>query len=354
MRQQRWRWLGILLVGGVARNPTGPSDSFDPDEPGQNKRVHRGGSFLCTDQYCSRYMVGTRGKGDSPYELLPAHPGVGQIVLQARPIAVPVFVNGLPNGLMQADGDWAYQEFAGQGAVRTVGVVGSGTMATGIIEVVAKGGYDVVYVGRSDAKVEGVTAAIERSLDKAIQRGKLEESAKAEVLGRLTGSTSLDDLADVDIVVEAIAEDLKVKTILFENLDEICKPGAILATTTSSLPVIACAAATDRPQDVIGMHFFNPAPVMKLVEIITTPATSSEVDETVRALTAKVGKVGVSAGDRAGFHAPRPVAAERVRVTGALRARAAGVERRDDAVPIGADGELCGSQADSWNDAAGI
>ncbi|MEP6816002.1 MAG: 3-hydroxybutyryl-CoA dehydrogenase, partial [Marmoricola sp.] len=120
--------------------------------------------------------------------------------------------------------------------IRLVGVVGTGTMARGIVEVFAKGGYDVVYVGRSQAKVDGVRTAIERSLDKAIQRGKLEESKKDEVLGRLTGSTSLDDLKDVDIVVEAIAEDLKVKTTLFENLDEICKEGAILATTTSSLP----------------------------------------------------------------------------------------------------------------------
>ena len=146
-----------------------------------------------------------------------------------------------------------------------------------------------------------VRATIERSLDKAIQRGKLEESAKDEVLGRLTGSTSLDDLAQVDIAVEAIAEDLKVKTTLFENLDEICKPGAILATTTSSLPIIECAQATSRPQDVVGMHFFNPAPIMKLVEVVTTVSTSEDVAETTRALCAKVGKVAVSCGDRAGF-----------------------------------------------------
>jgi 3-hydroxybutyryl-CoA dehydrogenase len=182
-----------------------------------------------------------------------------------------------------------------------VGVVGTGTMATGIVEVFAKAGYDVVYVGRSDAKVDGVRATIEKSLDKAIQRGKLEESAKAEVLGRLTGSTSLDDLAHVDIVVEAIAEDLKVKTVLFENLDEICKPGAILATTTSSLPVISLAKVTSRPQDVVGMHFFNPAPIMKLVEVVSTVSTSDEVAETTRALCEKLGKVAVSCGDRAGF-----------------------------------------------------
>jgi 3-hydroxybutyryl-CoA dehydrogenase len=185
--------------------------------------------------------------------------------------------------------------------IRTVGVVGTGTMATGIVEVFAKAGYDVVYVGRSDDKLDGVRGTIERSLDKAIQRGKLEDSRKDEILGRLTGTTSLDDLADVDLVVEAIAEDLKIKTTLFENLDEICKQGAILATTTSSLPVIECARATKRPGDVIGMHFFNPAPVMKLVEVVSTVTTREDVAETTRALCSAIGKVPVSCGDRAGF-----------------------------------------------------
>ncbi|QIX27417.1 3-hydroxyacyl-CoA dehydrogenase family protein [Nocardioides sp. JQ2195] len=190
--------------------------------------------------------------------------------------------------------------------IKQVGVVGTGTMASGIVEVFAKSGYDVICVGRSQGKVDGVRATIERSLDKAIQRGKMEESAKAEVLGRLTGSTSLDDLAGVDIVVEAIAEDLSIKTTLFENLDEICRDGnagrgAILATTTSSLPIIAMAKATSRPQDVIGMHFFNPAAIMKLVEVVSTVATSDDVAETTRALCDRVGKVAVSCGDRAGF-----------------------------------------------------
>ena len=185
--------------------------------------------------------------------------------------------------------------------ISTVGVVGTGTMATGIVEVFAKAGVPVTYVGRTDDKVAAVRATIERSLDKAIQRGKLEESAKEEVLGRLTGSTALDDLAGADLVVEAIAEDIKVKTVLFENLDEICKPGAILATTTSSLPVIALARVTKRPQDVVGLHFFNPAPIMKLVEVVSTVSTADEVAETARALCEKVGKVAVSCGDRAGF-----------------------------------------------------
>jgi len=185
--------------------------------------------------------------------------------------------------------------------ISTVGVVGTGTMATGIVEVFAKAGYDVVYVGRSQDKVDAVRARIERSLDKAVQRGKLEEPARDAALARLRPSTSLDDLTDVDLVVEAIAEDLHVKQTLFENLDEICRPGAILATTTSSLPVIECARVTRRPADVVGMHFFNPAPVMKLVEVVSTVSTSDEVAETARALCSKLGKVAVSCGDRAGF-----------------------------------------------------
>jgi len=185
--------------------------------------------------------------------------------------------------------------------IRKVGVVGTGTMASGIVEVFAKAGLDVLFVGRSQAKVDGVVATITKNFDKQIQRGRATEEAKTEVLARVSGTSSLDDLADVDIVVEAIAEDLAIKTTLFENLDEICKPGAILATTTSSLPVISLAKVTKRPQDVVGMHFFNPAPIMKLVEVVSTVSTSDEVAETTRALCAAVGKVAVSCGDRAGF-----------------------------------------------------
>ena len=185
--------------------------------------------------------------------------------------------------------------------VRTVGVVGSGTMATGIIEVFAKAGYDVTYVTRSQAKVDAVTAAVTKSLEKAVQRGKLEESARVEALSHLTGTTSLDALATVDLVVEAVVEDLAVKKALFENLDEICKPGAILATTTSSLPVVDCAAATSRPQDVVGMHFFNPAQVMKLVEVVHTVSTAPDVVATVQDVCARIGKRAVTCGDRSGF-----------------------------------------------------
>lgn len=185
--------------------------------------------------------------------------------------------------------------------ITTVGVVGTGTMASGIVQVFAQAGYDVVYVGRSQEKLDGVVGYIAKNLDRAIAKGKGTEGDKDALLGRLTGSTEREALGGVDIVVEAIAEDLDLKLELFRDLDRIAKPGAILATTTSSLPITKLGEATGRPQDVIGMHFFNPAPVMKLVEIITTSATSADVDETVRALTANVGKVGVSAGDRSGF-----------------------------------------------------
>lgn len=185
--------------------------------------------------------------------------------------------------------------------IKKVGVVGTGTMAGGIVEVFAKAGYEVLYVGRSQDKVDGLVTAITKNFDRQIQRGRATEDDKAAVLTKVTGTTSLDDLADVDIVVEAIAEDLAVKTTLFENLDDICKPGAILATTTSSLPIISLAKVTTRPQDVVGMHFFNPAPVMKLVEVVSTVSTADDVTETTRALCDKIGKVAVSCTDRAGF-----------------------------------------------------
>ena len=185
--------------------------------------------------------------------------------------------------------------------IRKVGVVGTGTMASGIVQVFAQAGYDVVFVGRGEDKVDGVIRFIDKGLSKLVEKGKIDEDAKSDVLGRLTGSTEREALGDVDIVVEAIAEDLAIKTELYKDLDRICKPGAILATTTSSMPITKLGEVTSRPESVIGMHFFNPATIMKLVEVVTTEATSAEVNETVLALCANVGKVAVSCGDRSGF-----------------------------------------------------
>jgi len=185
--------------------------------------------------------------------------------------------------------------------VRTVGVIGTGTMATGIIEVCATSGYDVVFRARGQDKVAAVLAKVQGSLDKAVQRGKLTEQLRAETLARITGTTSLDDLAGCELVVEAVIEDLAVKRALFSALDEVLKPGTVLATTTSSLPVIECATATSRPQDVVGMHWFNPAAVMKLVEVVPTVTTSPEAMATVLEVCATTGKHAVQCGDRAGF-----------------------------------------------------
>jgi 3-hydroxybutyryl-CoA dehydrogenase len=194
-------------------------------------------------------------------------------------------------------------EAAVQGArpVSRVGVVGSGTMATGIVEVFAKAGYEVHYIARSAQKVAAVRGGLERSLEKAVQRGKLADDARVAALAHISGSADLEDLADVDLVVEAVVEDLTVKQALFANLDEICRPGAVLATTTSSLPVIECAAATSRGADVIGMHFFNPAAVMKLVEVVSTVSTSADVEATALEVSRRIGKQAVRCGDRAGF-----------------------------------------------------
>jgi 3-hydroxybutyryl-CoA dehydrogenase len=203
----------------------------------------------------------------------------------------------VPDALTPAAGTAA----EGGRPVSAIGVVGSGTMATGIVEVAAKGGYQVRFVARTLDKVEAVQQALTRSLDKQVARGRLDEAERDAVLARVVGSTSLDDLADVDLAIEAVVEHLGVKQALFANLGEICKPGAVLATTTSSLPVIECAQASERPADVVGLHFFNPAPVMKLVEVVSTIATAPEVAATAQAVCARLGKHAVSCTDRAGF-----------------------------------------------------
>ena len=134
-----------------------------------------------------------------------------------------------------------------------------------------------------------------------MQRGKLEAADRDAIRARVSGASSLESLAQVDLVVEAVVEEISVKTALFENLDEICKPGAILATTTSSLPVIELAAVTSRPQDVVGLHFFNPAPVMRLVEVVRTVSTSPVTLATAVDVTQRAGRHPVVCGDRAGF-----------------------------------------------------
>ena len=185
--------------------------------------------------------------------------------------------------------------------VTTVGVVGSGVMATGIVEVFARGGYQVVAVTRGQEKAARMRDAVTASMTKGVVRGKITEADRDAALARVTWSSSLDQLNDADLVVEAVVEELTVKKAMFASLDEICKPGAVLATTTSSLPVIECAMATSRPAKVVGLHFFNPAPLMRLVEVVRTIRTSAQTTAVARGVCARLGKTGIVCAERAGF-----------------------------------------------------
>jgi 3-hydroxybutyryl-CoA dehydrogenase len=185
--------------------------------------------------------------------------------------------------------------------IQTIGVVGTGLMASGIAEVAAKAGNEVILRGRSESSIKKAKAAVEKSLGKAVSKGKLEQTAADEILGRITTTLEFSDLAEVDLVVEAVAEDLDVKLDIFKEIDASTKPEAILASTTSSLSVVDLAAVTGRPDRVLGLHFFNPAPIMKLVEVVRTVATAGDVEKRATAWARAIGKRPVRCRDRAGF-----------------------------------------------------
>ncbi len=185
--------------------------------------------------------------------------------------------------------------------VKKVGVIGCGIMGSGIVEVCAKSGAEVTFVEIDDQRVEQGRALIEKSLAKAVERGKLSEEDRAGLMGSISGTTAIEELAQSDLVIEAITEDLETKLRVFRDLDRLTRDEAILATNTSSLPVIQMATATGRPDKVVGMHFFNPPPVMKLLELIRSLTTSEETMEFARGMGERLGKTTVVAKDRAGF-----------------------------------------------------
>ncbi|HEU4811731.1 MAG TPA: 3-hydroxybutyryl-CoA dehydrogenase, partial [Nocardioides sp.] len=183
----------------------------------------------------------------------------------------------------------------------TIGVIGLGTMGAGIAEVFARNGFSVVGVEQND---EGLTRGrqhLEHSTGRAVKRGKMSEAEQAELLGNITLTTEMKDLVDADLVVEAVIESLEVKKGILRELDGIVGPDTILATNTSSLSVTEISTATSRPGHVIGVHFFNPAPVQNLVEIVRTVVTEQAVLDDVKALVETVGKNPVVCGDKAGF-----------------------------------------------------
>jgi 3-hydroxybutyryl-CoA dehydrogenase len=183
----------------------------------------------------------------------------------------------------------------------TVGIVGTGVMASAIAEVIARAGGQVVLRGRSQSTIDKAKTAVGTSLERAVGKGKLEQTDADGVLERVTTTLDFEDLAECDLVVEAVTEDLDTKSSIFKKLDEATKPDAVLATTTSSLTVVDLAAATGRPDKVIGLHFFNPATVMRLVEVIRTVATADDVEKRCIAWVRSLGKRPVRCRDRAGF-----------------------------------------------------
>ena len=182
-----------------------------------------------------------------------------------------------------------------------VGVVGLGTMGAGIVEVFARAGLEVVGLEPTEDAVARGREHLERSTGRAVKRGRLSEADSAALHARVRLTTDMEELADASLVVEAVPELLEVKTEIFANLDKTCGPETILATNTSSLSVTRIAAATGRPSQVVGMHFFNPAPVLKLVEVVRTVVSEPEVVDDVAALARRLGKLPVVVGDRAGF-----------------------------------------------------
>ena len=177
--------------------------------------------------------------------------------------------------------------------IKKIGVVGAGTMGNGIAQVAAQIGCEVIMRDIEDAFVERGMKNIEKFLSKSVEKGKLEASEKDAILGRIKGTTDMGDLKDVDFVVEAVIEDLELKKKVFKELDELCRPEVILATNTSSMSITEIAAATSRPDKVCGMHFFNPVPLMRLVEVIRGYFTSDETIATTTELAKKMGKITV-------------------------------------------------------------
>ena len=180
-------------------------------------------------------------------------------------------------------------------------VLGAGTMGSGIVQAFAQKGYEVIVRDIKDELVQSGIVRINNGLSKLVSKGKMTEETKEDILSRISGTTDMNLAADCDLVVEAAIENMKIKKEIFAELDKICKPETILASNTSSLSITEVASATNRPEKVIGMHFFNPAPVMKLVEIIRGMATSQETFDAVKELSVAIGKEPVEVEEAPGF-----------------------------------------------------
>ena len=221
--------------------------------------------------------------------------------------------------------------------MKTIGVLGTGTMGAGIIQVAAQNGYEVVLRARRQTSVDKGIATVEKNLDKMIKKEKITEADKAEIMGRIHGSTDIEIVKDADLIIEAATENMEAKKALFQELDELCKPETIIATNTSALSITEIAAATNRPDKIIGMHFFNPVPAMKLVEVVKGLATSEETREVVLGLCADFKKTPVDVEEAPGFVVNRILIPMINEAIGILADGVADAEGIDTAMKLGAN-----------------
>ncbi len=219
--------------------------------------------------------------------------------------------------------------------VNKVGVLGAGLMGHGIAQVSAQAGYETIVREVSDEVCERGLGGIGRQLGKLVEKEKMTAADRDAVLGRLRGTTRLEELAECDIVIEAVVEDLQVKNEMWRTLDGVCGPETIFASNTSSLTIADMAAATDRPERMVGLHFFNPVPVMKLVEVVRTIATSEESFRAAYAWAASVGKEPVEAKDASGFIVNRLLVPYMLDAIRALEQGLASIEDIDKAMVLG-------------------
>ena len=221
--------------------------------------------------------------------------------------------------------------------MKKIGVLGTGTMGAGIIQVCAQKGYEVVMRARRESSIEKGLATVKKNLDKMVAKEKITQAEADEIFGRVHGSTDINIIADADLVIEAATEDMEAKKALFAQLNEICKPDTIIATNTSSLSITEIAVASGRPDKVIGMHFFNPVPAMKLVEIICGLTTSEETKATILELTQILGKTPVEVAEAPGFVVNRILIPMINEAVGIYADGVASVEGIDTAMKLGAN-----------------
>lgn len=221
--------------------------------------------------------------------------------------------------------------------MKKTGVLGAGTMGAGIIQVMAQSGYEVTFIEQKQEFVDRGLEKISGVLEKAVRKGRMSEEDKAAALGRIKGSTDMGDLHDAEIVVEAATENVEAKKAMFRQLDEVCHPDAILATNTSALSITEIAAVTGRPEKVIGMHFFNPVPAMKLVEVIRGLSTSEKTTEAIMDLAGSLGKSPVKVEEAPGFVVNRILIPMINEAVGILADGVAEAEDIDKAMKLGAN-----------------